>query len=108
MANAKKVAPKAAQKKMLAAAVAAVKAQEPVEADPAYIALRLRGLARLVLCASGSNGHADPIDNEAGFFIATELEAMAFGLGYTNSVEIWGPQKQSTYQHKPHHQHVRA
>jgi hypothetical protein len=67
--NKAKVAPKAAQKK----------ASEGT--DPAYIGLRLRGLARLVYCASGSSGHADPIDHEAGFFISTELEQMAASLG---------------------------
>jgi len=65
----KKVAPKAAQEKA------------PEGTDPAYVALRLRGLARLVLCASGGSGIADPIDHEAGFFISETLEELAARLG---------------------------
>jgi hypothetical protein len=64
----KRLAPKAAQKKA-------------PEADPVYIGLRLRGLARLVFCASADGHNADPIDHEAAFFISTELEEMAARLG---------------------------
>jgi hypothetical protein len=67
--NKTKVAPKAAQKK----------ASDGT--DPDYIGLRLRGLARLVYCASCDGANADPIDLEAAFFISTELEDMAAKLG---------------------------
>jgi hypothetical protein len=64
----KKVSPKPAKKKA------------PEAADPDYIGMRLRGLARLMFCASGGNGIADPIDDEAAFFISTEMEEMAAAL----------------------------
>jgi hypothetical protein len=49
--------------------------------DPEYIGLRLRGLARLVFHASNDSANADPINQDAAFFISTELEDMAVLLG---------------------------
>lgn len=63
-----KIAPKATPKK------------GPEATDPAYIAQRLKGLARLVFHASNDCANADPIDREAAFFISTEMEAMADAL----------------------------
>lgn len=61
----KKISPKAAQKK------------DPND-DPAYIGLRLKGLARLVEYAANADGPgANPINGEAAFFISTELEEIA-------------------------------
>lgn len=64
-----KVAPKAAKQKVSEGA------------DPGYVGLRLRGLARLVFHASCDRDNMEPIDHEAAFFISTELEDMAAKLG---------------------------
>jgi len=48
--------------------------------DPHHVALRMRGLARLIENAGGNKDNADPIDFTAAYFIATELEEMAAGL----------------------------
>jgi hypothetical protein len=48
-----------------------------MDADPGYIALRLRGLARLIDSAGSAEGSWEPIDGDAAFFIATELQDMA-------------------------------
>ena len=48
--------------------------------DPQHVALRMRGLARLIENAGGNKEHADPIDSTAAYFISTELEAMAAEL----------------------------
>ena len=48
-----------------------------VKRDPAYIGLRLKGLASLVDAAADSQGHMERLDTPALLFISTELEEMA-------------------------------
>ena len=69
----KKIAPKSAQKK----APKPPQQQATTDDDPQFIAQRLKGLARLVDCAAGCDGYADPIDQDAAFFLSTELEQIA-------------------------------
>lgn len=69
----KKIAPKAAQKK----ASKPLQEQATTDDDPQFIGQRLKGLARLVDCAAGCDGYADPIDQDAAFFISSELEQIA-------------------------------
>jgi len=59
----------------------AVKQKASERPDLTYVSLRLRGLARLIDCAVRPGGHADPIDENAAFFISTELEDVAAKLG---------------------------
>ena len=48
--------------------------------DPGYAVLRLQGLARLIYCASTTTIDLNPIDQEAAFFISTELRDLASRL----------------------------
>ena len=48
-----------------------------VKPDPAYIGLRLEGLARLVECAADGGPDVNPINGDAAFFISSELEQIA-------------------------------
>ena len=75
----KKIAPKAAQQK--ASEGDADQLYVVPCPDPVYVGLQLRGLARLVFCASNDSGNAEPIDQEAAFFISTQMEQMAVALG---------------------------
>ena len=65
----KKIAPKAATRKP---------SERP---DVDGIALRMKGLARLVFHASCDSENADPIGRDAAFFISETLEDMAVELG---------------------------
>jgi len=64
----------------IAAKAATKKASEGT--DPGEIALRLRGLGRLIEHAANSTGpDANPIDGEAGYFIERTLADLAARLG---------------------------
>jgi hypothetical protein len=77
--NTKKIAPKALQQK--ASEGGAPQLYVVPCPDPLYIGQQLRGLARLVFHASNDSDNAEPIDQEAAFFISATLEQMALALG---------------------------
>ena len=66
--------------KSLPSKAAQKKAALPTTNDPDFIALRLKGLARLIDCASTTTIDMNPIDHDAAYFISTELRDLASRL----------------------------